>query len=472
MRLSRWLLPIALGALILLLPVPAGLTPGAWRYLSLFVFVIGALVTEPIPGAAVGILGVSVGAAFGLVKPTATESMRWALSGFGNDVVWLIFSATTFALGYEITGLGRRIALTLVARLGRKTLGLGYAVALADLILAPFMPSNTARSVGTIYPVVRNIPPLYGSSPDTNPRAIGAFLFWISFATTCLTSSMFVTSQAPNLLATGMARSIAKVDVTWTSWMMGFLPVGALLFLLTPLVTYIVYPPTITNGARVADWAAGELRQMGRVTRREVAMAMLAVLALVGWIFGSQLVAGVIVALLVVSLMLLMGVVSWNDVLSNTAGWNVLIWFATLLTMANGLGEVGFISWFAHLSASRLSVIPEMAAAVGIVAMFFFIHYLFASTSAHTAAVLPAFLAAVVAFGSARVTPAVVLMLLYTVGIMGVVTPYGTGPAPVWYHAGYISTRDFWKLGLLFGVLYLGALLLVGFPIALRTTPE
>jgi L-tartrate/succinate antiporter len=167
--------------------------------------------------------------------------------------------------------------------------------------------------------------------------------------------------------------------------------------------------------------------------------------------------------------MLLLGVVSWTDVLSNTAGWNVLIWFATLLTLANGLNEVGFISWFANLCASRLSAIPEMAAAVGIVAVFFLAHYLFASTSAHTAAVLPAFLAAVVAFGSAEVTPAVVLMLLYTVGIMGVLTPYGTGPAPVWCHAGYITTREFWKLGLIFGLLYLGGLLLVGFPIALRT---
>ena len=148
------------------------------------------------------------------------------------------------------------------------------------------MPSNTARSAGTIYPVVRNIPPLYGSSPTENPRAIGVYLFWVAFATTCLTSSMFVTNQAPNLLATEMARTIAKVDVTWTGWMLGFLPVGVVLFVLTPLVTYLVYPPSITNGSRVAMWAAMELRQMGPVSRREITMGILAVVALAGWIFG------------------------------------------------------------------------------------------------------------------------------------------------------------------------------------------
>ncbi len=469
MRLSKWVVPVCLGGLVLLLPVPAGLEPGAWRYLALFVFVIAGLVTEPLPGPAIGLLGVSIAAGLGLVKPTPAESVRWALSAFSNEVVWLVFSATTFALGYEVTGLGRRIALTLVAKLGSRTLGLGYAIALSDLVLSPFMPSNTARSAGTIYPVVRNIPPLYGSSPTENPRAIGAYLFWVAFATTCLTSSMFVTSQAPNLLATEMARTIAKVDVTWTGWMLGFLPVGVVLFVLTPLVTYLVYPPSITNGSRVAMWAATELRQMGPVSRREITMGILAVVALAGWIFGTAFVAAVTVSFIVISLMLLTGVVTWNDILNSAQGWNVLVWFSTLLALANGLTEVGFIPWLANLSAARLSTTPEMVAGVGIVALFFLLHYLFASTSAHTVAVLPAFLAAVVAFGSARVTPAVVLMLLYTIGVMGVLTPYGTGPAPVWFHTGYITTRDFWKLGLLFGVLYLGGLLLIGFPLALRS---
>jgi len=238
---------------------------------------------------------------------------------------------------------------------------------------------------------------------------------------------------------------------------------------LTPLVAYVVYPPSITNGSRVAEWAAMELRQMGPVSRREITMGVLAIVALSGWIFGSAWLAAVTVSLIVISLMLLTAVVSWDDIVRNTQGWNVLIWFSTLLSLANGLSEVGFIKWFADTSAQRLAVFPEMSAAVGIVTLFFLIHYLFASTSAHTAAVMPAFLAAVVAFGSAQVTPAVVLMLLYTIGVMGVLTPYGTGPATVWYHTGYISTRDFWKLGLLFGLLYLGGLLLIGFPLALRS---
>ena len=201
MRLSKWVVPVCLGGLVLLLPVPAGLEPAAWRYLALFVFVIAGLVTEPLPGPAVGLLGVSIAAGLGLVKPTPAESVRWALSAFSNEVVWLVFSATTFALGYEVTGLGRRIALTLVAKLGSRTLGLGYAdrVVRSRAVAVHAVQHRTQRrhdlSGRQEHPAALRL-----VAPTENPRAIGAYLFWVAFATTCLTSSMFVTSQAPNLL--------------------------------------------------------------------------------------------------------------------------------------------------------------------------------------------------------------------------------------------------------------------------------
>jgi L-tartrate/succinate antiporter len=465
--LLKWLVPLALGIFVWFLPCPEGLTPNAWHYFALFLFVIAGLIAEPQPGPAMGLLGVSLGAALVLVGKTPADSMRWALSGFNNDVVWLIFSATTLALGYEVTGLGRRIALLLVKTLGKRTLGLGYAIALADLVLAPFMPSNTARSAGTIYPVVKNIPPLYGSSPTENPRAIGAYLFWTAFAITSVTSSMFATGMAPNLLAMEMSSKIAHVEITWTGWMMGFLPVGLLLFLITPLAIYYIYPPSIKRADQVAEWAARELGQMGGISRREVTMGVLAVVALACWVFGGKFIGATTVSLAVISLMILTGVVSWNEIISNKQGFNVLIWFATLVAMAEGLSQVGFLAWVAKRSAAGLATIPVIAAMVGVIALFFLIHYLFASTTAHTAALLPVFLAMVLAIKGVP-AKAVVLTLLYSLGLMGVLTPYANGPAAVWYGTGYIRSKDFWKLGFITGMIYLVALLGLCLPYMLR----
>jgi L-tartrate/succinate antiporter len=463
----KWLVPIGLGVVLRLIPAPAGLAPLAWHYFALFAAVIAALVTEPLPGAAVGLIGISIAAAYMLIGKTPAEAVKWALSGFANDTVWLIVAANIFAIGYEVTGLGRRIALLLVKALGRRTLGLGYAIAFSDLVLAPFMPSNTARSGGTIYPVVKNIPPLYGSLPDQEPRKIGSYLMWTGFATTCITSSMFLTALAPNLLALELVKKIAKVDITWTAWVLGFLPVGIILFLATPLLTYIVYPPTVKRGDEVMRWAKMELGLLGRISRNEIIMALLAIAALIGWIGGGRWVAPVTVAFCVISAMLLTKVISWAQIAGNKQAWTVLIWFATLVAMADGLNSVGFLKWFAGRATGYLSHFSPLAIMLVVVALFFVIHYLFASLTAHTAAVLPVFLAAVLVVPGMPIRQ-VALLMCYSLGLMGILTPYATGPGPIWYASGYLPAKDFWRMGFLTGLFFLVVLLAVGMPYVMR----
>ena len=179
----------------------------------------------------------------------ASDAIKWGLSGFANGTVWLIFAAFIFALGYEKTGLGKRIGLTMIRRMGKKTLGLGYAVAFSDLILAPFMPSNTARSGGTIFPIIKNIPPLYGSTPENNRRGIGAYLMWTALATTCVTSSMFLTALAPNLLAQSLVEKTAKVALNWNQWFMSFWPVGVVLVITSYSIHYTKLYEHHTSGS-------------------------------------------------------------------------------------------------------------------------------------------------------------------------------------------------------------------------------
>ena len=464
-------LPLLLTALIAVCPAPAGLAPSAWLYFAVFAGVIAALITEPLPAAACGLAGIVVLAVSGLPF-TATqragagfnlpaESARWALAGFSNTTVWLIFAAFVFAMGYEKTGLGRRVALLLVRQLGGRTLGLGYAIALSDLAIAPFTPSNSARSAGMIFPIVRSIPPLYDSHPGESARRIGSYLMWVAFATTCVTSSMFVTALAPNLLALDLIKKGTGVEVTWAEWFFGFLPIGGPLFLALPALIYLLYPPAVRRSADVPAWAGAELTRMGRVSRPEITMAALALLALGGWIFGGRFIDATTVALAAITLMLIFRIVSWEEILANKAAWNVLAWFATLVVLADGLNRVGFIGWVGTRVAAAMVGYSPLAVMVLLVALFFAIHYLFASLTAHTTAVLPVVLAAGMAVPDLPVR-AFALLLAFSLGLMGVITPYATGPAPVYFGSGYIARKDFWRLGLIFGAIFLAVLLGIG----------
>lgn len=52
------------------------------------------------------------------------------------------------------------------------------------------------------------------------------------------------------------------------------------------------------------------------------------------------------------------------------------------------------------------------------------------------------------------------LMLAGSLGVMGIITPYATGPSPIWYGSGFISQARWWGLGAIFGTIYLAAMLL------------
>jgi len=470
------LAPILVAIVIALIPPPDGLAQHAWYFFAIFAGVIVGLMLEPLPGGAIGLIGVTtvvVLSQWVLFSPAElaktgfksfNAALTWGLSGFSNTTVWLIFGAFMFALGYEKTGLGKRLALWFVQKMGRRTLTLGYAVVIADTILAPFTPSNTARSGGTVYPVIRNLPALYDSKPnDPSARRIGSYIMWVAIAATCVTSSMFLTALAPNLLAVELVNKTAKVGLTWTQWFMAFAPVGIVLLILIPLITYWIYPPEVKQGDEVPAWAAQELKKMGGLSNREMILAGLVILALALWIFGGNFINATTAALVVISLMLILNVVTWDDIVKNSAAWNTLAWFATLVALAEGLNRVGFVKWFAESIAGQMGGLSPFVAMIGLVIVFYVTHYLFASITAHVTAMLPVMLAVGMAIPGLDM-PQFALLLCLTLGIMGILTPYATGPSPVYYGSGYLPSKDFWRLGAIFGVLFIVAFLVLTLP--------
>lgn len=471
-----FLLPALIALLLLVTPVPEGLSPHAWHFFAIFAAVIVGLIFEPLPGAVIGLTGIAVVAIFNqwllfspeqLADPqfkTANQAFKWAVSGFSNSTVWLIFGAFMFAAGYDKTNLGRRLALILVKFLGRRSLTLGYAITFADLLLAPFTPSNTARSGGTIYPIIANLPPLYGSKPnDPSARKIGSYLMWVAITAACITSSMFLSALAPNLLALALVKSVVGIDITWGKWFLAFLPVGILLIVTMPLLAYWLYPPEVKVNEQVPKWAASELKKLGRMSRNEILLLCFVCCALLMWIFAAAWIEPAMAALLVVVLMLWTGVLSWNDITSNKPAWNTFAWFATLVALADGLARVGFIRWLGQEAGLMLTGISPTVATVMLFLAFYLLHYLFASSTAHTTALLPAILTIGAAIPGIDM-PIFCLLLVTSLGIMGIITPYGTGPSPIYYGSGYLPTKDYWRLGSIFGVIFLLALLFIGYP--------
>src|SRR5450631_1858676 len=426
--------PIAIAIMIALTPAPAGLGQHAWNYFALFVGVVAALVLEPLPTTAVGFVAITLTALLSrwtlfsdaeLAKPgfnVAGETVKWAFSGFASSTVWLVGGAFMLALGYQKTGLGRRIALLLVRALGKSSLSLGYAATFADTILAPFTPSNTARSAGTMFPVIINLPPIYDSKPD-DPSAhkVGSYILWVTFAASCITSSLFMTACAPNFLALEFIRKIAHVEISYKQWFFAAAPFAVPLLLALPVIAYFLVPPTVKKSPEIPAWAAAQLREMGSLKRNEIILTVLVVVAILLWVFGGDFVDAAIVAFMVVSMMLICRVVTWDDMAKNHSAWTTIALLATLVAMSNDPAPTGFIKWFATFVAGHISGYPPMAMIVILVSIYFFSHYFFSSLTAHTTAMMPIMLG--VGMGIQSLPPEKLAMALAMTGIMGVISP-------------------------------------------------
>jgi DASS family divalent anion:Na+ symporter len=450
----RWLAVLAPGLALWLLPVP-GLDPRQRHLLAVFVATIVALVAHPVP------MGVSALAAMTLLAITRTLPPARVLSGFSNLTVWLVFAAFLFARAVTVTRLGQRIAFLFIRRFGRSTLSLGYSLAAADLALAPFVPSDTARGGGIMYPIARSVAEASGSSPGPTAKRLGAFLMLVSFHATYTASGMFLTGMAANPLIAEFAGKVAGVQLTWVRWLTGSIVPGLLTLALVPLLLRRLAPPGITDTAPARAHARTALAELGAMTgpERGLVVVMLAVMA--GWVSSPwHGTPNTFVALAGVAVLLLAGVLTWEDLLAERRAWDALIWFAPLLMMADALQERGVIGVLSGSLFAALHGLSWTAALPALAVAYLYLHYGFASMTAHVTALYPGFLAAALAAGAPPLLAA--FSLAYFSNLDASLTHYGTGSAPIFFGAGYVSQGDWWRIGFLVSLVNLALWLGIG----------
>jgi len=456
-RIARGIIVIIVGLIIWYLPVPAGVKKEAWHLLAIFVATIFGLILTPLPMGAVVIIGVMMTTFTGVLK------IGPALSGFANNTVWLIVAAFLIARGFISTGLGRRISFGFIKAFGRKTLGLAYAIVASELVLSPATPSNTARAGGIIYPIVRALSSTFGSEPGNTARKIGAFLMMMEFQATVITSAMFMTSMAPNPLIAEFAKKTANISISWGMWALAAIVPGILSLIIVPYVLYKIYPPEIKATPEAAAMAHKELEKMGPMKRTEKVMLFVFLMILALWVTGEwNKIDATAVALIGVSVMLITGVIRWDDVLAEKGAWDALIWFGGLVMMAGQLNTLGFMKWFSTTVGGSLAGWTWLSALIVLLLVYFYAHYGFASTTAHTTAMYVPFLTVAIAAGVPPYLAA--LPLGFFTALNAGITHYGTGPAPIYYNAGYLDLKAWWTLGLIVSLINIAIWMGVGFP--------
>lgn len=396
-------MPLLIGGGVWLLP-HAGFPARSWGLLALFAATVCALMTRPFASGAVVLLAITASTLPGLL------TIQDALAGFANTTVWLIVAAFLFARGITQTRLGERIAYHAIRRFGGSALRLGYSIVLADLVMAPMTPSNTARAGGVLFPIALSVARAFGSEPGPSAALIGAFLMKTLYQGDLVVSAMFLTATAPNPLVAELARQGSGTEVTWTMWALAALVPGIASLIVVPLVLYRLCPPILRDTRPAQHLAAERLQAMGPIGHDERLMLMVFGTVLVLWLTGEwHGVSPTAIAYLGLALLLVTRVLDWQDFLAEKGAWDALMWFGGLVMLAGQLDRAGLPKAFADMSAGVVGGWPWWWGLTALLVVYLYSHYAFASLAAHVTAMFPAFFAVAVGLGAPPLLAALTL---------------------------------------------------------------
>jgi divalent anion:Na+ symporter, DASS family len=455
-RLVRWGIVLFVAIGILLIPVPQGISPQSWRLLAIFAATITGSIVRPLPGSAIVLLGVTALALFKVM--TIEES----LAGYADPVVWLVLAAFFISRGMIKTGLGRRIAFLFIKAIGRHSIGLVYALISTEAVLAAVIPSTGARSGGIIFPIAKSLAEAYESRPGPSARRLGAFLMTTVYQCNVVVCAMYLTGQASNPIIARFAKEVTGIEITYSRWVIAAIVPALVSLALVPLLIYRVFPPEIKHTPAASEFASKELKEMGPTKWSE--WIMLLVFALIAVLWMTPQITGLhyaTVAMVGICILLLTGVLDFDDLINERSGWSVFIWYGGLLRMAEALGQTGITKKFAESAAMLTMGWKWWLALAVLLLIYFYAHYGFASITAHATAMYTPFLIVILAAGAPPYLA--VLSLAYFSNLGASLTHYGTTPAPIYFGAGYVTQRTWWLIGLIVSFLTIAVWSALGF---------
>ncbi|MCZ6612032.1 MAG: DASS family sodium-coupled anion symporter [Planctomycetota bacterium] len=444
----RWAATLAIGAALWSWPVPEGIKTEAWHLLAVFAATIASFLLRPMP------MGPMVLVAIVFLGATGTIEFKHLLKGFGDKTVWLVVAAFLIAGSVQRTGFGKRVALSLVQWFGRSTLGLGYALCGAELVLGPVVPSNTARGGGILAPIAQSLATSLNSKPgDTQDRA-GAYLTLVGAHANLITAAMFMTGMAANPLVARAASDVLNVEFGWGTWALGALVPGLVGLALLPLVMQKLSRPELTDTRVAQEYAGRELGEMGKWSRGQLIMGAVFVLLLTLW--STKQLHGMdtgLVAWIGVLVLLISGVDEWKDVTQNSKAWDCLVWLGGLLAMANALKDEGVVDWFAASMKTQVAGMSGIAVVLVLAVIYFYSMYGFSMLTAHISAMVAAFFGVALAAGAPPLVT--VALFAYFSCLCACTTNYSTGPVIIYFGLGYVPVSKWFGIGFLISLYHL-----------------
>ncbi len=446
----------ALFAIMLLLPVPAGMELAAWRVAALVVLMAIWWMTEAIPLTATALLPFILVPLFGVMPASAIAKEYY------SPILFLILGGAFLALAIERVGLHRRLALAILGVSRPSPTGLLFAFFTSTALLSMFI-SNTSTAL-IMMPIALAVLAAGGVSDGRTDGLAGALPMGIAFAASIGGLGTLVGSPT-NAIAAGLINRQLGADIGFLDWAMYGVPV---VLISVPIATFILARvQRVDSDPFDSAAAARAIGQSGAWSRAEVRLVPLFLAVFAAWVAqpwlepllpDGALTDGTIAVIGALMLFVIPDgsgrpLLTWKE--ADRAPWGVIMLFGGGLALAAAITESGLAAWLGTALEPLQSVSP-LIIALTLVALIILITE-FASNVAAASGIMPVVAALI---GATGIDPILLAMPAAMAASWGFMLPSGTGPNAIAWATGHIALPRMLTAGLALDIV--GVPLLVG----------
>jgi len=471
--IGLWLGPILAG-LILISPVPDGLSFAAWGTAALMVWMAIWWATEAIPIPATSLLPLIVLPLVGAASPASVGA------SYGHHIVLLLLGGFIIALGIERWDLHRRLALTIVTWVGAGPRALIAGFMLATALLSMWI-SNTATSLMMV-PIALSAASVV---KDPGGKFTPALLLGICYAAS-IGGVATPIGTPTNLIALDWLQQETGSSLGFVQWMAFGIPAVCLLI---PAAWF-----SVCSGLQASDRPSealtrirSEKDRLGRMQTAESRVALIFALIAGLWVTRLWTVEGLtalgwtrlsafrgaeidmMIAMLGAMAMFIVpagqkekrALLNWQE--ASRLPWGVLLLFGGGLALGRSVRETGLSVWIGE-SLAFLNLLPVIVCIGLVVGLVIFLTELTSNVATMTT-LAPIMGGLAVAVG---VAPSSLLAPAAVAASCAFMLPVATAPNAVVYATRMVSMGQMIRCGLRVNLIGIIIITLIGVWLAPR----
>ncbi len=460
-------------ALMLLVPTPAAMEPGAQKMAALALLMATWWMCESIPIPATSLLPIALFPLLGIMHT------KKATAPYASHLIFLFMGGFIIALAMQRWNLHRRIAMNIVKAVGFSPGRLIFGFMAATAALSAFV-SNTATTVmmmpiglAIITHVVdegkkEGLDKQIDFSPEKFAFGLNLML-GIAYAASIGGIATLI-GTPPNTVLAGYLQKTYGYEITFATWMKVGVPLVAVMLPLCWLwLTKVANPMKLKKVPGGRDLINAELKEMGTMSAGERWTAVIFALTALGWIFRKNLgfifpdpklvtdaaiamTGAILLFLIPINLKKNEFVMNWHW--ASKMPWGVLILFGGGLAMASGFKATKLADWIGN-QVSLLENAPVLVLVIAVATLIIFLTEL-TSNTATSAMVMPILSAVAVGLGQSPLLLVVPAAIAASCAFM---LPVATPPNAIVFGSGYVTIPQMAKSG--FGLNIIGIVITV-----------